>query len=164
MNVTIRPLRESDAFASVTWRNSPDIWTHTRSRPDREISVEDELAWIRAAIADETSERFAILADGAYVGNIYLTDIEHGSAEYHIFIGDRAYWGKGVARRASQEIIRYAQNALLLRRVTLEVHEDNLAAVSLYRSLGFDQTGRDGAFLRMRLNLAGSSSRGEPRD
>ncbi len=162
MNVAIRPLQASDALVSVTWRNCPAIWTHTGSRPDMEITVDDELAWIRAVIAEESSERFAILVDRVYVGNIYLTGIKDGSAEYHIFIGDQAYWGKGVARLASKEIIRYAVNVLRLRSVTLEVHEDNLAAVSLYRSLGFVQTGRDGAFLHMRLEF-GSRSGGEER-
>jgi diamine N-acetyltransferase len=164
VHVTIRPLRESDAFVSVNWRNAPEIWTHTRSRPNREIRVADELAWIRAVIADDTSERFAILADGVYVGNVYITDIADGSGEYHIFIGDRAYWGKGIAGQASREIIRYAGDVLGLRSISLEVHADNAAAVSLYQSLGFARTGRDGAFVRMRLDLRGPSSSAERRD
>jgi diamine N-acetyltransferase len=155
-NVTLRPLQESDALVSVSWRNRPEIWTYTRSRPDREITVEDELAWIRAVTTEAASERFAILVDGVYVGNIYLTGLADGSAEYHIFIGERSYWGKGVARRASEALIRYAREVLRLRRITLEVHEDNLAAISLYRSLGFTPTGRDGRFVTMRLDLAGS--------
>jgi RimJ/RimL family protein N-acetyltransferase len=153
VDVTIRPLEESDARTSVAWRNDPSLWTLTRSRPDREILLADEQAWIKRVIADSSSRRFAIVADGVYVGNVYLTDVDDRTAEYHIFIGNRKYHGRGVARRASEEILRYAREILRLDAVRLEVHRQNHPAVSLYRSLGFEQTGTDGEFLQMRVIL-----------
>ena len=105
MKVKIRPLEEKDAFTSVKWRNISKIWEHTGSAPDREITIEDELTWIKKVIADPSSKRFAILADGKYVGNIYLTDIKDKKGEYHVFIGEMDYWGKGIARKASEQII-----------------------------------------------------------
>lgn len=153
MKVVIRPLREEDAFTSVSWRNRPEVWALTASSPDRVITVEDELTWIRRATADPSSRRFAIIADDAYVGNIYLTDLTRRSGVYHIFIGETAYWGRGIARAASEQIIRLAREELGLSTIELSVHGDNLAACRLYTSLGFVQTGVDGAFKRMTLDL-----------
>lgn len=154
MQVTIRPLEEADAATSVKWRNRPEIWAYTASAPDRLIGLDDELAWIRRVIADPGSRRFAIMAENAYVGNIYLTDIADGGATYHIFIGEPAYWGRGVARGASRAILDYARDELQLRTVDLAVHRAHAAAQRLYESLGFVPVGEDGDFIRMRVTLA----------
>lgn len=153
MEVTIRPLEEKDAYTSVKWRNIPELWALTKSAPDREITIEDEMTWIRKVMNDG-SKRFAILADDTYVGNTYLTDIENGACEYHIFIGDKNYWGKGIARKASELIITFAKDELHLKAIILEVNEANGAAIHLYKSLGFKQTGMREAFIQMRLELS----------
>ena len=72
-----------------------------------------------------------------YVGNIYLTDINGESAEYHIFIGEKNYWGKGVAEEASRQILKYGFCERGLKYVYLHVRKDNVRAVQLYNKLGF---------------------------
>ena len=153
MEVKIRPLEENDANTSVKWRNDPEIWSHTAFSATKNVSVDDELKWIRTVIADASCRRFAILADDKYIGNIYLTNIAAGEAEYSIFIGEKSYWGKGVARKASEQIIDYARKTLKLKSVKLGVSEDNLAAVRLYKSLNFKEFSRDNRFNWMRLDL-----------
>jgi diamine N-acetyltransferase len=155
MNITIRPLEENDAYTSVNWRNMPELWTYTTFKADREIVIDDELKWIRAVIKDPTSARFAIMADDVYVGNIYLTGLTEDSGEYHIFIGNKEYWGKGIARKASELIIEYGRKKLGLKTIILGVKPDNAAAFHLYKSLGFTQTGEEDGFTRMKLDLAG---------
>jgi RimJ/RimL family protein N-acetyltransferase len=134
--VTVRSLIEEDAYKSVNWRNNPAIWKMTKSRPTKTIKLEDELSWIRKVMAEKDSRRFAILADDTYVGNIYLTDINDKPAEYHIFIGEQEFWGKGIARAASERLIDYAKDELKLDSIYLVVHEENIPAVKLYESLG----------------------------
>lgn len=101
MKVTIRPLIEEDAYTSVKWRNDPEVFKYTGNTYKHEIKIENELEWIRKVIAKANDYRCAILVDEVYVGNIYLTDIQDCKAHYHIFIGNRNYWGKGVAKKAS---------------------------------------------------------------
>jgi len=155
MKVCIRPLEEADASTSVGWRNIPEIWAYTASRPDHEITPEEELAWIRRVLADPACRRFAILADGRYVGNTYLTGIAGGEAEYHIFIGERDAWGKGIARQATTQLLALAKSRLHLAHIHLSVHQANTGAVGLYRSIGFVPTRQAGAddFITMTLDL-----------
>ena len=153
MEVNIRPLEEKDAYTSVEWRNTPEVWQYTGSSPDREITIKDELGWIKKVTEDKTGRRFAIIAEGVYVGNIYLTDIKNHQAEYHIFIGDKNYWGKGIARKASNQIIEYGKEVLGLKEIILKVNIDNTAAVKLYESLSFKEYGKNGKFIKMKLNL-----------
>jgi len=137
MPVSIRPLVEADAATSVGWRNDPSIWRLTASSPTREITLADEVDWVRAVTSRADERRYAIESDGVYVGNIYLTGIADDSAEYHVFIGDRRYLGRGIARAASQLLLGVAREELHLRSVRLSVKAHNERAVKLYGGLGF---------------------------
>ena len=152
MKVDLRPLQEKDAYVSVKWRNIPEIWIHTTFSARHEITIEDELRWIRKVLADPTGLRFAILADGEYVGNLYLTDMTNEKAEFHIFIGDLSVWGRGIAKEATSQAIELGRN-LGLKRLELRVKEENKAALSIYDKLGFKIAGTEGDFQRMSLNL-----------
>lgn len=154
MQVRIRPLQRADAEVSVRWRNIPELWTFTTFKTDREITLKDEQNWIHKVINDPTSARFAILADDVYIGNTYLTNIENGAAEYHIFIGDKNYWGKGIASTASRQVLEYARDALKLDRVYLYVKQENAGAYHIYSKLGFTLTAKKhGDFVNMELDL-----------
>ena len=139
MNVTIRPLVEEDAYTSVKWRNDPEVFKFTGNTYKHEITIDNELEWIRKVIANTNDYRCAILVDEVYVGNIYLTDINDGNVHYHIFIGDKKYWGKGIAKQASLLILEYAFNVLKLDEVYLRVRKENISAYHLYLNLGFSE-------------------------
>lgn len=154
MQVAIRPLKEQDAYTSVQWRNDPEVFKYTGNTYDHEITIESELGWIRKVIANPNDYRCAILADGVYVGNIYLTDIDKETAEYHIFLGNKDYWGKGIAKQASCLLLDHAFKTLNLKCVHLRVRKENDAAVKLYESLGFCVEKEDDNWLFMSITRA----------
>lgn len=139
MNVYIRPLQEADANVSYKWRNDPEVWALTGSRPDKQITKEIELEWIRRVIGDKTAKRFAICITNSdeYIGNVQLTGITGKEAEFHIFIGVKKYWGKGVSTQATGFILNYAFTELKLDRIILEVKMENIAAIKSYEKNGF---------------------------
>lgn len=137
MNLIIRPLIENDAYTSVKWRNDKEVFKYTGNTYNNIITIESELEWIRRVIKNTDEYRCAILVNDEYIGNIYLTDINKESAFYHIFIGEKSFWGKGCAYMASKLILDYAFNKLVLRKVYLNVRLENINAVKLYRKLGF---------------------------
>jgi RimJ/RimL family protein N-acetyltransferase len=137
--VYIRPLQESDALISYHWRNDPEIWKYTGHRPDRIITPEIELNWIKQVLSNPTTKRFAICLreDNKYIGNVQLTDINNGVAHFHIFIGEKQCWGKGIATQATRLLIEYAKNELCLKELYLWVNEKNKAAIQVYLKCGF---------------------------
>lgn len=152
MEVTIRPLQEQDAYTSVKWRNDPEVFKYTGNTYSNEITIESELSWIRNVIANNeagTEYRCAIEADGVYVGNIYLTHLTTGIGHYHIFIGNKDYWGKGVAKKASLLILSDGINELGLQGIELSVRPENATALNLYLKLGFVETGRTEKYIKM---------------
>lgn len=151
MTVSIRPLQANDAFTSFKWRNDSEVFKYTENTYDHIITLESEIKWIQKVINKPNDYRCAIIADGIYVGNIYLTDIENEEANYHIFIGERSFWGKGVARAASIIIIEYGFSVLRLNRINLRVKKQNVRAYRLYQSMGFEEISSDNEWRQMRL-------------
>jgi RimJ/RimL family protein N-acetyltransferase len=80
---------------------------------------------------------------GLHIGNIKIDPINlrHGLGEYGILMGDRNEWGKGYAKEASLEVIKYCFQDLHLRKITLGVVEVNTTAFFLYKKLGFEVEG-----------------------
>ena len=133
-DIYLRPLSERDAHISWRWRNDPEIWMYTGSKPDRTITEEIEHNWIRRVLSEKNTKRYAICLSetGEYIGNVQLTDINNNKAQLHIFIGEKKYWGKGIATKATAEIIAIAFQKLMLEEVYLLVDNRNTAAVSSY--------------------------------
>ena len=155
MNVYIRPLRESDALISCKWRNDPDVWTYTGARPDRYITEEIELEWIRQVLKDETSRRFAICVTDTheYIGNVQLTDIDNDSAQFHIFIGNKSYWGKGVSTLVTNLLLTFARSNLKLNKIYLYVNKENVAAIRSYEKNGFKVVSSCDKDIRMEVDI-----------
>ncbi|MGF2946455.1 ribosomal protein S18-alanine N-acetyltransferase [Mycobacterium sp. Lab-001] len=57
--------------------------------------------------------------------------------EVHTIGVDPAYQGRGIGRRLLEELLAFADGAV----VYLEVRTDNAAAIALYCSVGFEQVG-----------------------
>ncbi len=84
-----------------------------------------------------------LLKNGKHIGNIKVDPINrrHGYGEYGIMMGEKSEWGKGYAGEATNTILEYCFKEEGLRKVTLGVVADNLAAVNLYKKLGFKEEG-----------------------
>lgn len=152
-NVLIRPLAIQDANISYEWRNDSEIWKYTGSRPDIEITKEIESSWLENVLKDESSKRFAILCDAEYIGNVQLTDIQETTAEFHIFIGNKSFWGKGISQLATYQILYYAKEILKLTEIYLSVKPENIAAIKSYQNNNFIISSRTDDSVKMFLNL-----------
>ena len=74
-------------------------------------------------------------------------DMVHRHANFGIFIGDKAWWNKGIGTEATQLILDHAFNNLNLNNVSLEVYAFNQRAISCYEKVGFEFAGRRRKFI-----------------
>jgi RimJ/RimL family protein N-acetyltransferase len=139
VEIYIRPLKERDALFSYKWRNDPIVWKYTGSRPDRTITQEMELEWIRDVLKRKNEKRFAICIkeNDKYVGNAHLSDITIDSAQYHIFIGDTNYWGKGIATIVTRMVLQYAFDVIRVKEVYSFFLKDNVGSIVACKKAGF---------------------------
>jgi RimJ/RimL family protein N-acetyltransferase len=160
MEIYLRPLSEKDALKSFHWRNDPDIWRYTGSRPSCLITQEIELEWIRHVLKKEDlSVRFAICvtSNDEYIGNVQLTGIKDLKANFEIFIGNKQYWGFGIASKATAIILDYAGNNLNLNEILIEVNKNNIAAIRVYEKNGFSIISSNGDNHIMKVILGESA-------
>jgi RimJ/RimL family protein N-acetyltransferase len=137
MEVGLEPLNEKHAAISFKWRNIDSLWKYTFNRPDKIVTYEMELDWIRNVLKNENEKRYAIIANSEYVGNIYLTSISNGKSFFGIFIGEENVRGKGVARMAMEKLFHLAKNTFEIKEIYLRVKKENTDAIRLYLKMTF---------------------------
>lgn len=156
MNTTIylRPLRIEDAQVSYRWRNDPAIWTYTGSRPSHEITYEIEEKWLIGTFDKKDQMRFAIciLETDTYIGNIQLINISNGTADLHLFIGEKSFWGQNIGFESILQLLRIGFLKQQLLEIHLTVHAKHQAAIALYTKAGFEQTGTIEDLISMKIS------------
>jgi RimJ/RimL family protein N-acetyltransferase len=136
-SVTLAPWTDAHDARTVAWLNDPDIRATfgVTSTP----TLEGHRRW-KAAFAGLSA--FAILAEGAHVGNaLLLRNDRHRSAYLQLYIGSPEHRGRGLGRRSLEALLQLAFGGLGLHRVWLHTLPDNTAAERLYQSVGFLREG-----------------------
>lgn len=142
--VTIRPLHPDDTAAWHALRRHPDVARTTAQLPSLEMGrvqqqVDSGSANLHrlVAVVDE--------AEGSrLVGSCHLHHAENPRLAHSGNLGmfvHPDYWGQGIGGQLLAGVLDLADNWLNLRRVQLEVHTDNPAAVRLYEKYGFEIEG-----------------------
>ena len=123
----------------MNWRNDPEVWKLTGSHPDKHITEKMERDWIMASLKNANSIRFAICIENSqeYIGNVQLTAIKEDNAELEIFIGNKAYWSKGIATSAIRQILQYAKREINLKYVFSVIKRENIASIKAFKKNGF---------------------------
>ncbi len=139
--VTLRPIRMSDARRFVKWLGDKRV---NRFIATRNVSMKEELKWIRSLRQKKDNLHFAIdTKDGIHIGSLDFREIEKRNRHsfFGILIGDKRFWGKGYGTEAMQLLLDYGFKKLKLRRITLWVYAFNARAIALYKKLGFKKAG-----------------------
>lgn len=134
---------------------------HLRTQTDFLLAYADEIrftaeqeAQFLQAKTDSPDEVLLIAeVDGAIVGTAGVDAVGHRDkvrhrATFGISL-DKAYWGLGIGSALTAACIECARQAGYAQ-LELEVVEDNVRAVSLYRRAGFVECGRNPLGLRPR--------------
>ncbi|HEX7390372.1 MAG TPA: GNAT family N-acetyltransferase, partial [Acidiphilium sp.] len=141
-------LRRLEAGDAARFHVLINDWEICRLLPEAPFPYPESLArkWIDAAIADRATGRaheFAILdgESGTMIGSAGLRLTKAGdSASLGYWLG-RRHWGRGHAREAVGQLIRWGFAELPVATITATVAEDNAASLAVLRHAGFAETG-----------------------
>jgi RimJ/RimL family protein N-acetyltransferase len=142
--VRLRPPTELDLPLFVRWFNDSEVsyWLSLSEVP--EVTLEWEREWYEETRGDPAKVVWCIESEeGQPIGNLGLQAIDetHGRATLGIAICEKAFWSRGYGTEAIRQVLRYAFAELGLRRVDLQVDEDNLRAIRCYEKCGFVREG-----------------------
>jgi RimJ/RimL family protein N-acetyltransferase len=142
--VTLRPLTPEDYPRLVEFKNDVEVELLGGGRPPRPTTLAVATEFFNELAKDKENFGFAIEADGLFIGDIGLFNVNrvNRTAEAGIGIGDRDYWGKGYGREAMSLIVDYGFTMQNLRKIWLETHGTNERAIRSYQAVGFVEEGR----------------------
>jgi RimJ/RimL family protein N-acetyltransferase len=143
--VFLRPLEPADAERYHRWRTDAEVASLAG------FPAPPSLAQVQRRLADATDKQgqdrysflICLLENERPIGEVSLfeLDLQHGSAEVGIFIGEKAEWGKGYGTDAVTAIVDFGFGALRLERIWLNVWTENERARRAYEKAGFVHEG-----------------------
>ncbi|MCO5143136.1 MAG: GNAT family N-acetyltransferase [Oligoflexia bacterium] len=154
MNIQFKPLNvndENQVRFFVKWNNDPEIKAFISPNRTKEEKAPLTLEKAKEAFLKEKEGvhlTFFIYVNDALIGDYslqmnpgHLLRNEVSTAWLGLTIGEKEYWGSGVAKIAMLHFIEEAKK-LSAKRIELGVFEFNHRAISFYKKLGFQEIGR----------------------
>ncbi len=145
-NIYLRGISLDDAKGNyINWLNDSEVCKYNSHRvfPYNEQLAEE---YIKNAMVFKDSLVLAIVEKkkNSHIGNISLQDINFisRSAEFAIILGEKEYWGKGMAKEASVLIMMHGFQELNLHRIYCGTASGNVAMQKLANYLGMTEEGR----------------------
>lgn len=142
--VTLRTLDERDVADLLRAVRDPEVRRLTGTH--RTFTETDLVAWCRSRADVPGRYDWAIEADGAWVGECALNDIDTDNEVGSFRIALSRRQGEGLGTEATGLVLDFAFGELGLHRVELEVFDHNVRAQRSYAKSGFTVEGvkRDG--------------------
>ncbi len=119
--------------------------------PDEiKLSYEDEKEHIKKVKTSETSNYFVVMKNNKMIGCIGFNGNTARKMKHYGTIGIsvlKEYWGRGVATALLEKLISWSKEKGI-KKINLDVFENNERAIKLYEKFGFKLEGciEDGIF------------------
>jgi RimJ/RimL family protein N-acetyltransferase len=144
-SVMLRRHVPANVTAFQRWYSDPEVARLARyqdgpMRPD-EI---DRFFQLRALGTESLTMAIHEATTDRLIGSCAFSQVdgENGSAMYHITIGEKDMWGRGLGTEATQLMLDHAFGTLGLHRIALTVFAFNERAIRAYQRCGFVIEGR----------------------
>jgi RimJ/RimL family protein N-acetyltransferase len=142
----LRPAERADLPDFVRWFADADVKRHLALRAPFSLAMEEK--WFDGLLERQGKTDYHFVAclveDGRPIGTVGLhgLDLENGTAEFGISIGEKGVWNRGFGTEALEAVCDFGFGALRLERIELHVYEANAPAVRSYEKAGFRHEGR----------------------
>jgi RimJ/RimL family protein N-acetyltransferase len=140
--IILRPYEIGDIPFWQKWDIDPQVQAFL-PEPKNEPQTPEEMAAYLKECQDENDGYYWTIVwkdTNQPIGTISLTEVNpyHGIGELGIVIGEREYWGKGIAQESIKLIVSLMP-VLGIRRVSAEFEERNIAMEKVLIKSGFQK-------------------------
>jgi len=140
-DIYLQSICEQDASKEyVQWLNDPKVNQYLETR-FQEQTFQSIVEFIQSIISNTNEHLFTIRLkeNDQHIGNIKIGPIKvhHNIGEVSLFIGNKNYWGKGIATQAIQLITRYSIENLYLRKLSAGAYIQNKGSTQAFIKSGY---------------------------
>jgi RimJ/RimL family protein N-acetyltransferase len=144
--VTLAPLQPQHVAHFYHWLRDPEVIEYSLSVFQTLKTTQQIDQWFAATLQQEKTLNLGIYLEetNALIGYAGLSGISttNHSGEYFIFIGEKAWWGKGVGTAVTKQVLALGFTQFPLNRIMLTVSELNTGGWKAYAKAGFVVEGR----------------------
>ncbi len=143
--VALRRPAAGDLPSVIRWYRDPAVARLTRYQTRQMTQAEVQRFFETRMLApDALAYSIVELASARLIGFTTFSQLDgdNGSVMFHITIGERDAWGRGLGTEATQLMLQHAFERLGLHRVGLAVFSYNTRAIRAYEKAGFRIEGR----------------------
>ena len=140
----LKPVTVNDiTSAYVNWLNDAEIMQHTEQQ-FRTTTLEDASDYVALMAQSKTDLFYGLFFEGTYIGSIKLGKINpnHKTADLSYIIGDKSFWGMGIASKMIKKMVSLAFERLELEKIVAGVYATNLAYIRVLEKNRFVSGGK----------------------
>jgi len=140
-NIYLRPILLSDVSNDyIRWLNDAEVVKYLEVRHFCQ-NYESIKGFVESKINTDDEYLMAICCKNTdlHIGNIKLGPIDqyHKRADLSLFIGNKNFWGKGLAVEAIKLITTFAFETLKLNKIMASCYQENQASAHVFCQAGY---------------------------
>ncbi len=126
----------------VSWLNDYELKNYTEQKYLKH-TYESVLNFVQEKYNSEKDFLFGIFFNNIHIGNVKLGPVkfEHKSAEISYLIGEKKFWGKGIATKYLNKLIDFGIKELSLEKTNAGYYETNIASSKVLKKCVFQIEG-----------------------
>lgn len=143
-NIELRTINIEDLELLNKWKNDESIYRYLGGGFVPTSLYTHEKYMDKIMDTSGKDMRFIIIVNNIRIGflGIYNINTLHRTCEIGIFIGEKDYLKKGFASESIEVIEKYIKNYLNLRKIKINVVEENSKAYDMWKKHGYIQVGK----------------------
>ena len=139
--IFLRPLLEEDVIEKyLSWFKDPEV-TNFLEVDGNSLTKQKVIDYIEEGKKTKTYYMYAVCLteNKKQIGNIKVGPInhKHGLSDLVVVIGDKKYWGKGLASEAIKKGMEIAFKEYNIRKLSGSIHSGNAGSIKAYTNAGW---------------------------
>ena len=143
MKINIRILELVDVEESyVNWFSNADIVKYSINQY-QPFTLEGQKSYVQDCLENDDVDLYGIFEGEKHIGNLNISGLSsvHKRAKLTYVIGEKSYWGKGIASFAIAEIIQRATTLYNLNKLYAACADNNIGSKKVLERNGFKLEG-----------------------
>ena len=150
MSVKIKKLTYQKNLSKwVSWLNDKTVTKFSEQRFQKH-NTKSQQKFIKYKILDKKSICFKIYYKNEFIGVVELANIDnnHKNCEIMYLIGEKKYWGKGIATKAIGLAVKFAFNNLNMKNIYAGTYSSNISSQKVLKKNKFKLVGKIDNFFK----------------